>query len=116
MISAGSKRILGFDNDSLIWCHLALEMKNVKLALIIFHLFSKWIFLQEGSINCVQSARWDQGRGLKQHWAACVQWYELWGREQEAGKRVARPNYLFCPLQNYQEEYQEEYQFAVLLS
>lgn len=54
MISAGSKRNLGFDNDSLMWCHLALEMKNVKLALIIFHLFSEQIFLQEGNMCSLQ--------------------------------------------------------------
>lgn len=78
MISAGSKRILGFDNDSLMWCHLALEMKNVKLALIIFHLFSKWNFLQEGSINCLQTAGFDQGIDLNQLQAASRQWYELW--------------------------------------
>lgn len=65
MISAGSKRILGFDNDSLMWCHLALEMKNVKLALIIFHLFSEQIFLREGNINRVQSVELVQARGLK---------------------------------------------------
>lgn len=69
-----------------MWCHLALEMKNVKLALIIFHLFSKRIFLQEGSINCVQSAGLDQWRALNQHWAASVQRYKLQVSEQQAGR------------------------------
>lgn len=111
MISAGSKRILGFDNDSLMWCHLALEMKNVKLALIIFHLFSKQIFLREGSINCVQSAGSDKWRGLNQLRAASMQWYELWVSKWEAGKQVASPKRLFCPLLNYQEEDQSAVPF-----
>lgn len=111
MISAGSKRILGFDNDSLMWCHLALEMKNVKLALIIFHLFSEQIFLQEGNINCVQSVELVQARGLKLLWAATVQQHEQWGREQEAGKWATSPKCLFCPLLNGSKE---KYQSAIL--
>jgi len=79
-------------------------MKNVKLALIIFHLFSERVFLQEGSINCVRSAGLDQRRGLKQLRAASMRRCELWGREREAGKRAASPKCLLCPPLNCQEE------------
>lgn len=96
MISAGSKRILDFDNDSLMWCHLALEMKNVKLALIIFHLFSKQIFMQDRNVNHVWSKGLGQCRGLKQLRAASMQWCDLWV-SKELENQLLAPKAYFIP-------------------